>query len=373
MNTPNPLDNSHDIVVNTDPLVNDVNETTINETPKEIEDFIVENGITDKKYTCYVKKFPTAGGSVPQVLPWSENSKYPKAEDLGGQYGPGRYLIMFNWRTKNPEGKMTTTTKEYKMELGEEWEEIAMENAAKRMIESRKRMDSLAQKENLRRAMNGQLPGDTSQQQQPRNNNDGGFESLMNSATALRNLGVPIGGNQQDNSTNMIAMFQMMNAQTQKSSEQMMQMMMMIMKSNSDQMVAMMNNKPQTHNNAFQEVTQLMGNMMDMKAVLSPEKKSSLDRIFDVLEGAVPTLVQMSQDKRAEMAGPYKAMPQVAEIGSEAEQLKYMVEKLDKKHGPDNTDTILDSLGWARPEGMRFEKEIVVEPDTEITTEGGED
>ena len=139
-------------------------------------------------------------------------------------------------------------------------------------------------------------------------------------------------------------------------------------------MVAMISNKPQTHNNEFAEVTQLMGNMMDMKAVLSPEKKSSLDRIFDVLEGAIPSLVEMTQAKRAETAAPYKAMPQVAEIGSEADQLKYMIEKLDKKHGQKQTDIVLESLGWTRPDGLRIEKEIAVEDEVEIETDkGGEE
>ena len=83
------------IPVSTDPMVNTVDEDMVDSTPAEIEDFITEHGISDHKYTCYVKQYPPEGGGTPVSLPWNHNSKYPTARELGEDFGPGKYLIMF--------------------------------------------------------------------------------------------------------------------------------------------------------------------------------------------------------------------------------------------------------------------------------------
>lgn len=344
------------IPVSTDPLVGVVDDDMVDAVPAEIDDFIAENGIADHKYTCYVKQYPPEGGGTPQSLPWNHNSKYPTAQELGENFGPGKYLIMFSWRSKDRDGKNQKHTKEYKMILGPQYEEIAMEKAAERMIASKKRLENMATKEQMRSALNGNHPND-----RPRDSS--GIDGLKQSLGMLRDLGVPIGGNNQPaQGENMGMVFQMVIGMMQKSSDNTMAMMMENSKQNNAMMIAMMqnnnNNKPQTHDNAFQEVTSLMHNMLDMKSILSPEKKSSLDKFYDMMQGIIPGLIAMTAEKRKEMGNTAKMFPGVPEIGQDEQQLKYMVEKLDKAHGPEQTDTILESLGWTRPAGMHFAQDV---------------
>jgi len=346
-----------EIPVTTDPLINAVDEEMVEAVPAEIEDFVTEHGLNDRKYTCNVKQYPAEGGSVPVNLPWNHNSKYPTAQELGENFGPGKYLIMFGWMSKDHAGKNRKHIKEFKMVLGEQWADIAMEKAAQRMIASRQRMESMANKENLRRSMNGQSPGDNKPM-------DDGISGLRNSIGVLKDLGVPIGGaltTAPAPTENMGVIFQAILAMQQTSSDNMMKMMMQQSQQSNEMMIALLgsnNNKPQTHDNAFKEVMNLVQGMTDMKSILSPEKKSSLDRLYDMLEGVLPGLIQMTAQKRAEMGNQVKMMPEVANIGNDSTEREYMVEKFDKRHGQEQTDMMLATFGWDRPGGKRWPLDI---------------
>lgn len=348
---------TENIDVSTDPLINDPDEdihSGHNQVPQEIEDFMAENGLVDTKYTCYVRRFSPEGGGEPVYLPWQHKGKYPTASDLGGEFGPGKYLIMFTWKAKDDQGKYQKIVKEFKMVLGDEWEEIALERAAQRMLARQKRLEKMEDTASLRRTIR------TGNSTAPKEEKDG-VEELRRTANVLRELGAynnntpaPAGG------ADMGMLFQAILAMQQKSSETTMNMMMEQSKQTNQLMIAMMqSNKPQSHSNTFMEVTNLMRDMMDMKSILSPEKKTALDRLFDTLEGSVPMLLQMTAEQRQKSMAPLQGLPQTQEIKNDKAQLQYSVEKMDKAHGQENTNILAGTLGWDLTGLTRFQKEGV--------------
>jgi len=327
----------------------------VQETPEDIEDFLSDNGIKDASYVCTLKRYHKDGSEVAEWLPGSTKSSYPDIQDVGRRFGPGKYLFCFSWKAVDPDGKRKKHYKEYKILLGEEWNDVYDEYQAEKWAEKQKKIEATAMRQQYQNAVKGNVPGTAPPQADPAK---AGIEQLQESVQMLRSLGMPVGGNvpANTNNDNQLQMFQMimgMMAQSQKQSN--------------DLMIALLTSqKPQTGNDVMKEMVNMVGTALNLKEALTPEKEGTVDKVFKLMESVLPQIAAMAQQSRAERL--QNPLYQVAMQSNEMQQmkqdpnmLKSWVEKWDKKHGSENTDEILSTIGIDR-NGNPLPEEPIPQP-----------
>lgn len=340
-----------DNIPENDPLMGTIqSEGFVSETPPDVGEFLAEAGLVGKAYVCTIKRAPQGGSGAKEFLPGSEKGSYPPIEDIGKRFGPGRFYYCFAWRTRDPEtNKQTTIYKEYPIYLGSEWNDIHDDYMAERWSRREKEIEQTAQRNRLHKAAKGILPDDKEEKEDP-------LENLRKTAGTLKDLGVPIGGrgNSEGGGDSLALMGVMMQLQ-QKASESQMQMFTQ-MNNNMMQMMALMfkSNQPQSTNDIFKEVLNMVTGAVNLKEALNPEKQGVVDKIFGLAESVMPAIMEIAKKPphvRAQdpLVGMVKGSGDFSKIKNDPEMLKAMTEKWDKAHGKEQTDIILDTLGMKRP------------------------
>jgi hypothetical protein len=327
----------------------------INETPEDIEDFLAAHGIKKCSYICTVKRFPPSGGSVAEWLPCSTKNEYPEIEDIGKRFGPGKYLFCFTWNAQDPQtGKNKRTMKEYKIVLGEEWNDLNDEYMAEKWIEKKKKIANMKTRAEMEAALEGKSINSKTNDTDPKT---AGLDYLREAKAAFTDLGLPVGGS----AGAVVAaegqgrMYELMLAMNQKSSENMMTMMAQMNQNMMALVTALItNNKPQSSDGIMKEVINMVSQTINLKEVLNPEKKGVIDRVFELMESVMPSIVALAAKPKAErIQSPLYQMAansdEMNQIKKDPEMLKEMVKKWDEAHGTEQTDIILGTVGLRRP------------------------
>jgi hypothetical protein len=329
------------------PVVNNIDSPEIiGQVPEGIDDFLNHHGIKEHVYTCQLKRIPLNGGNA-QFLPELYTGSYPSIHDIGKKYGPGKYLWSFNYDMVLDTGRKVKRNKDHEVELGEEFAELHEEYMLELWESKQKRMDKKKQSNAFKMAMRGGV-------NEPQKD---GLDNLKESIGVMKELGMPVGGVPAtgDNSGMQQMMMLVMQMQ-QKSSDNMMTM--MVQQNNN--MVQLMGsllggnrNQPDPSTN-FERALGMVQNIMEVKNGLTPERKGAIDKIFDLMEGVLPGLLQMAQQKgiSAAQQNPMvtiaKNSPDYQKIVGDKIELDYFIQKMDAEHGQENTDTILKTLGVDR-------------------------
>lgn len=319
--------------------------------PEDIENFLNELGIKDRKYTCHIKRAPQSGG-LPEHLPGSFLGEYPDINELGRKFGPGKYYYCFKYLIVKPDGSRKQTTKEFMVVLGDEWAELCEEYHAEKYIERENKLDTLSRKARMKKALRGQPT---------ENNNTDGVDGLIKATDVLKTLGVPIGVNNnlpaKQNDNSLVAMLGLISTMQQNATQMQMKMM-EATNNNMVQLMAALIAKPEGKNQ-FMEALNVMREMVDIKLNLTPQKEDTVDKVFKLLEGVLPMLSQMAALKAAERAKITKPLVSKAkeskeynEIANDENMLRALIERMDSVHGAENTNTILETMGWQRPADM---------------------
>ena len=333
----------------TDPVINNLDEDQC--IPEDIELFLAENGIKDITYTCSVKMYPLGGGGEPRWLPCTMKNEYPSREELGRRFGPGKYHMMFNWRSIDPtDNKRKQRGKELSFILGEEWGDLYDEYMAEKYIERRKKIKSIKERTELENALEGDEHKRTRS----------GLDELLESKMNLEKLGLNIGGNNNlPAKTENENMFLLMLKMSQHSSDMQMQMMMDNNKNSMALITALIanqnnNNGNNNPNKMMEMVLNMVTSTVDLKNALNPEKETTVDKVFNLMEGALPLILNLAQQKAHErIKNPIYNMamnsPEMQEMKSDPQMQEAWIKKWDAVHGKENTDTILATVGMARP------------------------
>lgn len=332
---------------NSDPVINDLEENE--KIPEDIEEFLAENGIKNVTYTCSTKMYPLGGGGEPRWLPCTMKNEYPTREELGKRFGPGKYHMMFNWRVLDPsDNKRKNRGKEIVFILGEEWNDLYDEYMAEKYIERRKKIKSIKDRVELENVIEGS--------ESPRIKS--GIEELIESRMNLEKLGVPMGINNnlpahQNNDNTLMIMMQMM----QHASDMQMKMMMDNNKNSMALITALIgsqNNGNNNPNKMMEMVLNMVTSTVDLKNALNPEKETTVDKVFSLMEGALPLILQLASQKSSERAkNPIYQMamnsPEMKEMKEDPQMQEAWIKKWDAAQGKENTDIILATIGMARP------------------------
>lgn len=355
-----------------DPLMGTIQQGGfVSEEPPDVTEFLNNIGIAEKQYVCTIKKAPLEGSATKTFLPGNYKGCYPEIEDIGKRFGPGQYFYVFAWTNTDAAGKSKKSMKEYKIYLGSEWDDIHDDHMAELWAKKEKNIVKMAQQKKLRDAARGILPDDS------KTPDKDPIDEMRKTMGVLKDLGVPIGGNQNlpqtNNDSSMTMMMAFMQLQ-QKSSENSMTMMVQMMG------MMMSNNKPQSNGDMMSEMFSMFKGMVNMKEILNPEKQTMVDRLFTLAESAMPAIMAIAAKPREQRAadplvGMVKNSEDFNNIKNDPEALKEMIRKWDDAHGYEKTNIILETVGLRRP-GSPIppdDEPLLRDPDPDIVGESSQE
>lgn len=335
------------------------------DTPDEITSFIRENDVAEK-YTVMLKEHLEEGGKPVYIR--SYTNKCPSINEIGKQWGPGSYKLVFSWRGENKAGKMEQMTRDMPLDLAERsyrdvYEEYREELRRKRLETKEKVWIEDAAK---MRAQGGNL-----NQQPPAPVSE--LDTMKKALEMARGLGIPIGGAQKaaapephksfsqtmlELTPALVALGGIMSpiivAMLQRPKE----------KSDTTIMNTLLAHaleKPKEDSVMKETIPFLLGTMQkifEVKASMEPEPQESLvERIIGKLAPMVPAVLAMAAGgQQAVNASPIVGMVRKSEdmqaLAKDAEAQIMAVQRLDEQYGFQQTNKILMVAGLPRPEEL---------------------
>lgn len=333
------------------------------DTPDEITDFVRSNDVADK-YVVMLKQRPEGGGAAQTLRSFS--NYYPNVNQLGKEWGPGSYSLIFSWRGEGKAGKKETLTKEFKIDLPErawadEHDQYLMERSRKRqsILEKTLKDDAMknrilgpavpvaaapasdldTMKKFLGMAKELGIPIGAAVKPEPKEKEKKSFaERLIDLAPAITAIGAVV-------SPLAVALITRKKEPEDKTTTNML-------------LSHLLTQKPQENDVMKQFVPFLMGTMkqmMDFKESIQPEEKESVvERLIEKLAPIVPQVLALATMPRQQMeANPMvkmaRNMPDVKAMTTDADMLAMAVPKLDEIYGAQSVDDILSVAGVVRP------------------------
>lgn len=326
-----------------DPVVNSLDDGFVGSVPDEVLAFLASHRSEGHDYKCIIKRKPSSGGT-PTTLPGDHKNTQPTLQEVGERFGPGEYTYVFSFKSAGPSGRKQSVTKECDFVLGEEWSDAHEEYKLKEVIERRKKGKLLIEKARLNAELSGDdmrgIPGVEKSE----------IEKLKESLLMVKELESLSGKN--DNSkmyemmmenqrTSMMTMMQM----SQKSSDTMMQLLMAVLTG------SMAKNQAPDPIQHMKGLVDLLGIKMEMNEMMNPQKETMVDKLFGLMEGVLPSILQMVSQKgiAAAQAQPIVKMAKDSEdfntMVKDPAMRDTMINKLFSAHGMKDTNIILATMG----------------------------
>jgi hypothetical protein len=340
--------------------------TSFDDTPDEIRDFIATNGI-GKKFQCIIKEM-IPGGS-PGILD-TMNNRHPEIEEVGQKWGPGDYLLVFSWSVPKPGGGKEKCMKNLDLHFPERaWREIhedwLLARSRERAAQKRKDLEVAKQEAELRSLETGGKGHDAPDPMEalkkaletakslgipvggPAPTEKGGLD-LMGIATLLTAL-KPIleglfGGGKQNDSTILVKAMEAQQATN-----------MLLMKTLLESRQGGNSSEPNHMDKILDMTMKGMGRVLEMQEMMKPaEKETLVDKIFGVVDKFLPNVLELAKlskearerDMMYKIASGSKEMKQARENPDVALTL---VNKWDEFYGFQTTNDILKVAGIERP------------------------
>lgn len=336
--------------------------------PEDVRDFLVANDIGDK-YQIILKERPREGGKALVLKTFTNNC--PSIHEIGEQWGPGDYILAISWKAPGMNGKMAPQVKNMTLSLperawGELHEEYLERRRAARQERKNKEWQEEAQKARVFTA-NG-APGGSD------------LENLEKAINILSKFGIAPGGmppprgNTKSFGETLIELAPVITALTPL-------VLGLLKREGSDNNSQLLNTlvsnmllqKPPTESESMKQMTNfLMGTMkqvLDMKEAMRPaEKESFVEKVFDKLVASGPLLtsvLKMSAEQRQNnfMVNRVRNSEEIQTLRTDPEAQAMMIARMDAYYGAEQTNQILQVMGFQRPPGA---------PAAEATGGGGE-
>lgn len=328
------------------------------------------DGVDDPAHGSYIKGF---------------SRTIPTVDWIGRNYGPGRYCLVFQWRSKDEEsGKMGNKTERVIIEVSEKFESEYREFQHQEKLRRLKKRKESVQDALLESKIESSIL--TEEGGESRDSKQSAREYVNEMLSFNEKLGLRRGGIDWEKILPVVltglplALKALSEVSASRQNQQNQLMTLMLTQSNNynSQLVEVMKNLgPQNGSDTMKEFREMLTSAIDMKELLHGEKKDSLaDKIFSLVESVSPQLLQVASlsaqarqsDPRVAMARQYIATnPDFQALADSPESKSNLVRRLDGYYGWKQTDAILQVMGWQRPEGCPRR------PEQESPTAGGSD
>lgn len=338
-----------------------------------LDEYKLYNG---KPFRTIIKELPE-GCDDPSLGAFvkSFSKTVPTVDYLGRNYGPGRYCLVFTWKQKDPEqGRMVSKSSEVLIEVSDKYEPEYREFQHQQKIARLKKRKESVQDALLESKLEGSLLDDQSGERGGSNQNAKEYVKEMLSFN--EQLGLKRGGIDWEKIMPLIltglplalkALSEMGNNR-QMQMQQMMTLMLTQSNNYNNQLVEVMKNHgPQNGADTMKEFREMLTSAIDMKELLRPEKPDTLaDKIFSMLETVGPQLLSIAQmsaqararDPRIALAKQFvQNSPDFQALDNSPESKSALIRKLDGFYGWQQTDSIIQVMGWNRPEDCPRQEE----------------
>lgn len=331
----------------------------INQLPDDIDQFMVENKIKKNGYVVHIKQ-KMSDGKKPEELPGEYENRIPTLHDIGSWFGPGEYIYSFSYKTTTAGGgKKTKQLAEYPFSLGHHWADTHKNFKRDQRIKGHQ--------EYLRRIRDEQLE---SMLEDPGTQNLGGMDgldSLKKAAGTLKELGVDIGGSNNNNGGDAIKLMLEQGKMIQEQSRQdrldredredrkfdkLIKLIGLVAPIATPYILEKLKSPPPADPMApMQGAMKMIGSIIDFKQDLTPEKESFGDKVFNIMEDVAPLLLKMAQDKGTAAAAQSPLIKAAKEsenfkkVTEDQVSLHYLIDKMYKAHGAENCSMMLETLG----------------------------
>lgn len=335
--------------------------------PDEVLGVLDEFGLhSGKPFRTIIKELPE-GCDDPALGAFvkSFSKTVPTIEYLGRNYGPGRYCLVFTWKQKDPEqGRMISKSENVLLEVSDKYEPEYREYQHQQKIARLKRRKESVQDVILEGKLEGSLLDDGG----GNNNKQDAKEYVKEMMAFNEQLGLKRGGIDWEKIMPllitglplMLKALSEMGANARAQQQQMMTLMLTQSNNYNSQLVEVMKNMgPQGGSDTMKEFREMLTSAIDMKELLAPNKPDTLaDKIFSMLETVGPQLLQIAQmsaqarakDPRIAMAKTFvQNNPDFQQLEDSPESKANLIRKLDGFYGWQQTDSILQVMGWERP------------------------
>lgn len=354
--------------------------------PEQVRALFDQYGLGQKGFQCALKELPEGANIGDGVQTSAQNTRYikgwsraiPSFEYIKNNHGPGLYVLSFSWRQLKAEGdgteaKYEEVVIEISPKAAEEHRKFILQNKIKNASEvSTQVRDELIEKK-IEGQMVGALTGDdpNKAREDPTEAAKKYLTGLMDTAKAL---GLPVGQQKTIEWDKLIAVAAPIvtalitaNADASRRREEDFNKLLLMMMSQGQaanqsmlQMVTSMQGGG-TGQHFIKEFTEMVKGAFDLKQMLNPPEETLGDKVFRVIEAVAPQVLTIAQTMAqrapgaplppvAQMAAGYvNKDPDFQALKGNPAELKKTVDKMDDYFGWEQTDMIMNVMGFQRP------------------------
>jgi hypothetical protein len=338
--------------------------------PDEIIAVLDEFGLhSGKAFRVIIKELPD-GVDDPALGAFikSFSRSVPTIDYLGRNYGPGRYCLVFQWRAKDSEQeRLVNKSERVLIEVSDKYEPEYREYQHKLKLDRLKKRKESVRDAVLESKLEGSLLED--QVGDGKNSNQNAKEYVKEMLQFNEQLGLRRNGINWDKVLPVLLTglplalkaLSEMGAAGRAQQQQLMTLMLTQSNNYNSQLVEVMKNMgPQNGSDSMKEFREMLTSAIDMKELIHGDKKDTLaDKIFSMVETVGPQLLQLasmsaaarSRDPRVAMAQKFiKQSPDFQALEQSPESKANVIRKLDGFYGWEQTDSVLQVMGWERPD-----------------------
>lgn len=341
--------------------------------PPELQAVFDEYSIGQRTYRCILREVDENQNSAAYVE--SFNNEYPSVDYIGTRYGPGDYILIFMWRAKDPETqKSRNYSEKITVSISDKYIDRHEDYRLKKTIQRSQNRKEMVRRAKLKNVLDVSISdiGLESGPGMPSENEAGKkyFESI---SEGMKLLGIdPMALRPKPGIdwkelmplliTGIPAIMKIMSDISNSRQQQLNTMLTLLMSQSnksSDQLLEFVRaSQGQGSGNQFiKEFTDMIKGTIDLKDVLSPEKQSVADRVFDAIDKVSPmilSIVAMNAQQRANnpvvnMAKNYvEQNPDFQAMKNDAEIQQQVIARLDTFFGWEQADIIIQIMGYQR-------------------------
>lgn len=344
------------------------------EIPDEIVHAIAEHGLGARGFKTILKQIPEGASetdcNAPYIKGWDR--AIPTIDYIAREYGPGTYVMIFSWRT-TVEGKQKVFTERVSFIISDKYENEYKEyQFARRLKEMEKRREKIRDMK-----INGEMEKTLGLDLEPDKKEDlqeAAIRYVDNVTSMAEKLGLSRVNAQVPATSGMnwreiaplllsavpAVMKMMQDSETarREESRQYMTLLISTMSQNNSQMLDVLKNQqPRSGSDMAKEMFDMIREAIDVKEMIQGQGKDSIaDRIFNVIEGVAPQLMEVAKlsamqrahDPRALIAQTYmRADPDFQQL-KKPEVQSEVIRRMDEVFGWTQTDAVLTAIGMER-------------------------
>ena len=345
--------------------------------PDEVKSFVEANGLGNIGFTCILRHVPKEGSESAAMTAYLKTwtRTIPPIEYIIDNYGPGNYILQFKW-----EKKVETEDGAFKTRNCMESVPISISDKAmprfkaaqlRRQLEVSAELRESMRNNKVNNAMQDELVGSMLEIDNKSSPEDP-MKKLRDTIEMLKGLGISVGQQpvvqqptiQWDKILMVlgalvplgVALIENKKGEAQSGNSMINGLMTMLLaqsKEANTQLISMLqNNKSQTGVERANEYLDIIKETLDVKNMLNPPQRTVADRIFDAIEGMVPSILQVAGSVAAARSNPMvsamQAMatktPEYKEIKNNPAEVAKLIERMDDYFGWRQTDLCLDVM-----------------------------